>query len=380
MRRAIFLAALIAVSLLTMVLQSAAQTPDSNVVGRVTNGTADAQVPEGLVITLHIFSGMESTDTYSTTVAANSGFRFSDVALEEGQTLVARTVHNGVTYVSEFVTLEQDQGEVQVPITIYEATESPVNIAIAQLHVFVDQVGDQLEVTQYCLISNMGDRTYAGQGGLASGARTTWSATLPEGADILEFESGELGGRFIPLDQGFADTRPILPGTASLEASFTYSLGYSEGRELAHAFDVPVDGVVLVLPEGDLALNGDQLSPEESLDTQMGQAFSYTAGPFGRGEPLTFAVVPRAVAGSAAQPDERPTGLVLGIVALAAAGVAVYWMWGVPAPQPMPPQVRLQIETIAALDRDYEAGRIPEKQYREERTSLKRHLSDLLSG
>jgi hypothetical protein len=367
LRRALVPAILVAVASLTAASRSAAQTLDGSVVGQITNGTANAQVPEGLVITLHVFSGMESTQTYTTTVAANNTFRFSDVPLEEGQTLVARTVHDGVTYVSEFITAEPDQDDILLPMTIYETTENPANVAIAQLHIFVDQTGDQLEVGQYCLVSNTGDQTYVGAFSAAADQRTTWSIALPGGVENLRFEDADLGGRFVALDGGFADTRPVLPGAASVEASFTYEMAYSEGLELEQVFNVPVNAAVLVLPGEDLALKGAQLSPEDLLDTQMGSA-------------LVFAVVPRAAGGSAVQPIERSRELILGIAALAAAAVTVSWLWRSPAPPPMPPQVRPQVEAIAALDRDYEAGLIAEKQYRQKRTSLKRRLSDQLSS
>jgi hypothetical protein len=70
----------------------------------------------------------------------------------------------------------------------------------------------------------------------------------------------------------------------------------------------------------------------------------------------------------------------VGIAALAAAGVAAYWMWRPPAPGPAPSQLRSQLQAIAALDRDYEAGVVAENQYRKKRRSLKRQLSDQLSG
>jgi hypothetical protein len=38
------------------------------------------------------------------------------------------------------------------------------------------------------------------------------------------------------------------------------------------------------------------------------------------------------------------------------------------------------VAAIAALDQDYEAGLIPEKQYLQKRTSLKRRLSSQLPG
>jgi hypothetical protein len=323
---------------------------------------------------------MEETDTYTTPLTADNAFHFSGVALDAGRTLVARTVHDGVTYVSEFTALEPDQQQIQLPIVIYETTEDRGNIVIAQLHIFVNQMGERLQVGEYCVISNTGDRAYVGRVNSAVDENTTWSVALPDGAENLRFEGADLGGRFVALDDGFADTRPLIPGTASVEASFTYDLPYSRGLGLRQTFDVPVNAAVLVLPEGDLALKGDQLSPEEKLDTEMGTAFSYRAGPLDGGEPLGFAVVPRALNGSATKPAERTDGLAVGIAALAAAGAAVYWMWRSPAPGPVPSQFRSQAEAIAALDRDYEAGLIPQNKYRQRRTSLKRRLRDQLSG
>jgi hypothetical protein len=165
-----------------------------------------------------------------------------------------------------------------------------------------------------------------------------------------------------------------------VEASFTYDLPYREGLRLDQVFDLPVNSVVMVLPEGDLAVSGSQLSAGERLETQEGPALSYLAGPLDRGEPLAFAVIPRPPDSSATRPTERSNGLAVGIAALAVAGAASYWLWRPPAPGPVPAHLRSQVEAIAALDQDYEAGLIAETPYRKKRSALKQRLSDRLSG
>jgi hypothetical protein len=369
----------VAAALLTIGRQAAAQAADGTVTGEITNGTSGAEVPTGIVVTLHVFSGMEEQDTYTTTLTVGNSYRFAGVAFEEGQTLVARTVHDGLTYVSEFATTQPDQLEVQLPITIYETTDEPDSVAIEQLHIFANRMGEQIQVGQYCLISNSSDRTYMGQVKPGSDERTTWSVVLPDGTQNLRFEGGELGGRFIALDDGFADTRPVLPGTTSIEASFTYDLPYSDGLSLEQVFDIPVNAAVVVLPEGDLALRGAQLSAEEMLETQMGPALSYTAGPLRPGETLAFAIVPQASVSPATQRTQPSNGLVVGIASLAVAGMAVYWMWRPPAPGSVPSELRAEVEAIAALDRDYEAGAVEEGRYRQRRKALKQRLSARLS-
>ncbi|MGD2166382.1 MAG: hypothetical protein PVH50_12735, partial [Anaerolineae bacterium] len=182
----------------------APQEQTVTVEGVVTNGTSEEAVPEDVTVTLHSFLEMEETATYTTTVNADGSFIFDDVLLQDGQTVVARAVYDGVSYVSEFVTLEQDQRTVDLPVTIYETTEDPAAISVAQLHLFVDRSGERIQVGEYAVVGNAGDRTYVGSS--ASGIGRTWSVRLPHGAENLTFDSGLLGGRFIALDNGFADT------------------------------------------------------------------------------------------------------------------------------------------------------------------------------
>jgi hypothetical protein len=373
------LALLLVGALLTIAWRTPAQTSAGLVAGRVTNGTAGADVPVGLEITLHVFSGMEESVSYTATVSSANTFQFSDVVLEEGQTLVARTVHQGVAYVSEFATVATDQQEIQLPITIYEVTDDSADVAIVQLHLFVSRLGEQLQIGQYCLIGNAGDRTFAGRVGAGVDQMVTWQTLLPEGATALTFDGAELGGRYIAVEGGFADTRPLLPGEAGVEASYSFDVPYRESVALEQSFDVPVDAIVLVLLEGDLALEGVGLSQEGQLDTQMGPAASYTAGPLASGEPLAFSVVSRPAGAPSSGQSASSTGLALGLAAVAAAGVVVYWMWRPRTPGPVPQEVRSQVQAIVDLDREFESGLLPEAQYRPRRASLKDQIVDELA-
>jgi len=355
------------------------QSSGGTVVGEVTNGTPAGAVPDELVVTLHAFSGIEETSVYTTTAASDRTFRFENVSFDEGETLVARTVYDGVPYFSELTPVEPSQQEMALPVTIYETTDDRSNVSVAQLHVFLERSGERLQVGQYCVVSNMGDRTYVGSMAAGSGIDTTWSVRLPSGAQNLRFDSGGLGGRFVATEDGFEDTRAVPPGQSGVEASFTYDVPYSpESLRLEQAFDVPVRSVVLVLPGDDLRLEGAGLSSEGTLETQMGPAVSYTAGPLEAGDSLSFTVVSRGTVASVTR-RASSNGLMVGIIALAVAGGAVFWLWRSPLQQEIPPQARSRVEAIAALDRDFEEGRIHQDAYRKKRRTLKRRLRDSLS-
>jgi hypothetical protein len=377
--RFLMLLLLVVAAALSVAWTAKLQEENRSVVSEVVNGTPDGTIPDNMSVTVHTFSGMEETGVYTTTVSAEGSFRLEDVSLEDGETVVARTVHEGVTYVSEFVTVEPEQRTLSLPVTIYETTEDRGGVAVSQLHVFVNRVEGAIQVGAYAVIGNTGDRTYVGLP--EGGVRTTWSIQLPDGAENLQFDSAELGGRFVPLADGFADTRPVAPGAASVETSFTYQIPFREGVEIRHLLNLPVRAAVLVLPEGEWMLEGASLSSEGTLETQMGPALSYTAGPLAAGEPLAFTIV----AGGGTERSTVPSagvsnGLAFGIISLVLAGVGVTLLWRSPTPGSIPEEIRAEIAAIASLDRHFESGRLPEKTYREQRQSLKEQIRRTLSS
>ena len=369
--------------LLTVGWRPVPQTDEFIVEGQVTNGTPGGPIPADLPVALHVFSGMEETGTYATVLAADGFFHFDDVAPEEGATFATHVVYQDVTYISDLVTLEPGQRKLDLPVTIYESTEDPSAVLVTQLHVFMTREEDRLQVGEYYLVSNTGDQTYVGTED-ETGRRTTLTFTTPEGAEDLNFDGSGLDERYLELEEGFADTEPIPPGTATAETLFSYNLPYRKGFRVERTFDAPVTSVVLVLSDAGMALEGGSLTSEEVIDTQMGPALSYTAGPLEAGETLVFTLVARPQtmpsAPTATAPTRNPAQeIAVGLAALAAAVAAIYWMWRSPGAGPLPTQVRPLVEEIAALDIEFESGQVAKKAYYKERDSLKQQIRSRLT-
>jgi hypothetical protein len=379
----------LAVALLACLLAATGWAPapqegEAAVVGQVTNLTTDGTVPADLPITLHVFEGLEETATYTATLAGDGSFRFDGLTPAEGESFVVRVVYQGVTHFSEQGTFEAGRQELSLPVTVYETTEDPTTVLVTQLHIFLTRAKDRLQVGEYHLVSNTGDRTYVGVEDAGTGRRTTLTFTLPEGAEGLSFDGPGLGERYLERESGFADTEPVSPGTATVEVLVSYELPYQEGLHVERVFDVAVASVVLVLPGEGLALEGERITPSGTLDTQMGPALSYTAGPLAAGQSLAFTLVPAPqsapVAAAQRVTPMRNTALeaAVGLVALAAGVVTAYLLWRSPASGPLPARARPLVNSIAALDADFEAGRVREKTYRQKRRSFKRRLRDLI--
>ena len=149
-------------------------------------------------------------------------------------------------------------------------------------------------------------------------------------------------------------------------------------------FDLPVQSVVLLVPQGELSLQGVGLEPGGVIDTQTGPALSYTAGPLAAGEPLVFEIVAGSEPGAPAPVIGAPVNrrpqqeTALGLLALALAVVSIYVIWR-PAATPRPPVAAGPLlAQVATLDEQYEIGCVGEREYRRERRSLVRQIRALV--
>jgi hypothetical protein len=210
--------------------------------------------------------------------------------------------------------------------------------------------------------------------------------TLPDGAEELYFEDSGSRERFLERAGGFADTEPVLPGSTTVEVLFGYQIPYRERIRVERSFEVPVASVVILLSAQGLTLEGEGIVPGGTMDTQMGSALSYTAGPLAAGETLGFvlgtqpqAVIPSVPTESSPR-RSAAREISVGLVVLAMAVATVYWLWRSPTPGPIPAHARPLVEAIAVLDEDFEAGRLKEGAYRKKRQSLKQQLHALLRG
>lgn len=349
------------------------------VTGQVTNGTPGGTLPVGDPVTLQFYSQGEWTAIYTTTLSADGSFRFADFSSDAGSDFVTHILYQGVDYYSSPTKLTGET-DVVADIDIYEPTTDPSGVVIDQMHYFIAPSGDTVRIAEYYLIGNTGDRTYIGTEN-ADGMRTTLVFTPPAGASDLYFDGPGLGERFVGDITRFADTRPIPPGKTTVDVDFSYQLPFTDGMRVERVTDVPITLVALIVSSESIGLAGQGLTPQGMMNTQMGPAASYSAGPLAAGEPLAFTFVPQTMAvtktgsGTTSTRTANPTrDALLGVAALALAAFVGYRLMK-PASVPPPPEAaRPLLEAIAALDARFAAGDLAQEAYRQEREALKQQL------
>jgi hypothetical protein len=231
-------------------------------------------------------------------------------------------------------------------------------------------------------IVNSGVRAFLTEDKLANGDRISVRFDLPPGAETVEViqrgvERFSVGVGPAPVVQS---TSPIKPG-APVALLFSYTLPLSGHLDLALRTRYSVDLFTALVPENADGLIHDSAFEQRPTTTIDGREYSpYRLNrALQAGETLRFQVlVPEQLAG------ERRTLLIAiaaGFLAVVAGAVGVIGRLkrrrGAPtAPSLTPADVLIQ--TLADLDEEFAAGKVPQSEYEAERARLKAELATLL--
>ena len=354
------------------------------ITGSVSNGTPGGALPVGDPVTLQFYSQGEWLAIYTTTLSVDGTFRFTDFDTDVGSDFVTHIIYQDVDYYSAPTKLT-DEADVVAHLSIYEPTTDPSGLVIDQMHYFIAPSSDSVRIAEYYLIGSTSNRTYIGTEN-ADGMRTTITFTPPAGANELYFDGPGLGERYVGDITHFEDTRPIPPGATVIDVDFSYQLPFTDGMRVERVVDLPVTSVAVIVSSESIGISGSGLNPQGMMDTQMGPAASYSAGPLEAGEPLAFTFVPQTMTVTETGNDTTTTtrtanptrDALLGVAALALAAFVGYRLWK-PTSVPLPPEAaRPLLEAIAALDARFAAGDLSEEAYHQEREALKQQLVTLL--
>lgn len=383
-----------------------AETPSDTVItptvqmGTVTGQVVNASgghVPEKLAITLHGFDNMQEMVTMTTTVQTDGNFNFEDVDMPVGRAYIASVNYDNTIYGSDIAMVEEGTTSLNMVVPIYETTTDKSVLSVDRLHIFFEyQEPDNLRVVELFIISNLSDRTLVA----STEGEPVLTFDLPAGATNLQFEDGSLGGRYVETGNGFGDTNAVRPGTGQHQVVVAYDLPYKSKLDLTHPVNLPVNAVVLLVPEDGLKVRSDQLQDAGARDVQGMTYHMYTSERLNSGTDLSISISGRPSGGGLGIVSNSSASLVIGLVVfgltLVVAGVWLYRrnqalendemaLAGTDVSatifeDSIPNDPDALMDAIIALDDLYQSGELPEQAYQERRAELKAHLRDLLEN
>ncbi len=221
--------------------------------GIVVNGTSGS-IPTGLEVQLHGFDHNSIVVTGTVPIGEDGMYQFEGIEMPEGRIFLTSVDFEDVTYASEAVAVENEQSEIDLPIQVYEHTTDLSELKVDRLHYFFEPIDEEnIRVVELFIISNPSGKTLIAP----ATNQPVLKFQIPPEAENLQFQDGEAGQRFIMTDEGFGDTVPIQPGVGAYQLLFSYDLPLKRSLEFIKPITMPVNTIVILVPEEGITIKGD---------------------------------------------------------------------------------------------------------------------------
>ncbi len=354
------------------------------ITGTITN-KSNGQVVPNAAVELAIFDDMSLLETRKTTSDATGLYRFTDLPTDLSFAFVTRVVYpaGGLNYNSEPAQFLSGIQTLNLPVTVFETTADPAGVRADRVHFIVEFDGERAYIAEMVVFSLDGDKAYAGDG------TGVLKFTLPPGAADLEIEGGEVGGRYLPAQDGFVDTAPLAPGQGTRQMLYRYSIPYTRSSlDLVRSLAYPAANVNVLVADVGAKVASEQLRDQTVRQTSGGAFISLSGQNVPANQPITlrFSDLPLGVSGPAAgagtlQPAANDRALLL--ILIGAVGLMAALLVALPLlrhqnePAAAAAGQGSLVDALAQLDMLHRAGEISEEAYRDQRVRLKAQLLDM---
>jgi hypothetical protein len=404
-----FCAALVLVALAAMALPTAradAQTGGQGKVdGQIVNGTKGTQLSStaGLTVTLlSVAQGATGMISSTAQTDANGRFGFSNLSTVTTTQYLATTSYAGIPYYSDVFAFDGTQTTVPLSMTVYETTNDPSVVRVSQTHLIFDVETRVLNVTEVVVVQGTSDRVLVGATA-TDPHKSTLVIPILDGATDAQFSNPpDADGTTLQGNGVLTYTQRLYPGdNPSNSIVMHYSVPFNPPTYSVN-LKLPYDTATLRILAADVGetIQANPLSAPTPFLAPGGSRFVQTSGSdmkAGTTISLTMTNLPATVApppGSDTTPAPAATPTnnnlqLLGGVVLGAAALAVLGLLLIPVvrrrqaravPLESTADERMELlQAMADLDDEFEAGKISEAEYKEERARLKAELLELPS-
>ncbi len=365
---------------------------------QLANGSGGT-TPSDSPVTLYGFDNMQNTYSQTLTTGENGVYTFTNVTMPSGRVFLAGTDYASGTYGSDIVTVNPATPSLKLQITVYDSTTDISVLTTDRVHVFFDFTNPpNVQVIEVFIISNPTKQAVVSP--TNNGAVVTFP--LPNGYTNLQFQDGQLGGRYVELSQGFGDKMAVNPGVGQYQVVFAFQMPYNRKLDFVQSMFLPTSAVVVMVPDNGVRVSSAMLQDGGTRDYQGTTYHMFNGSSLIAGSSLDFTLsgTPKQAASSvftSGTTQNLAIGLGVFGVALVAVGLWLYRRNRQKlALQPIsgggelsdsfsdlgvsPEDENTLMDAIIALDDQYHAGNLPEAAYLERRAKLKEKLHTMEQG
>jgi mono/diheme cytochrome c family protein len=371
------------------VTEEAVEVGTGQVAGKIINASG-GELPGELLVNLHAFEGMQIVYSDTATTQEDGTFSFENVEMLPNRTYMVSVDYGQATYISPMASPDEQKDTLSLDVTIYDTTTDTSQLSVERLHVFFEFTQeDFVQVVQLFIFSNKGNKTIVPfqEGGMVV------DFPLPEAAVNLQFQDGVLGERYLQTSTGFADTVAIRPGMGEYQVLFAYELPYNRKLDLVQPLSLPVEAVIVMLPENGVKVRSEILKDDGTRQVEGGTYRLYSGSKLAAGSSLELTLSGSSGSSFSLASDDS-FSLIIGLgsfgLVMIVAGVWLFFRNQRPSrdfenemdeveEEYTPEDAESLINAIIALDDLYSAGELPEDAYRKRRAELKSRLKEISS-
>ena len=369
-----------------------------NVSVQLINGTG-GDSPSDVPVTLYGFDQMQNTYSETIPIGEAGMYAFTNIDMPEGRVFLAGTDYASATYGSDIASVDPENPALKLQIMVYDSTMDPSVLTTDRVHIFLDFSNPEtVQVMEVFIISNPTDLAVVSPS--EDGIVVTFP--LPDGYTNLQFQDGELGIRYVEVDQGFADTMPVKPGVGEYQVIFAFQMPYNRKLDFMQTMFLPTSAAVVMLPENSIKVDSSQLEESGTREINGITYRMYNGNSLLAGSMLEFTLSGKPKqAPSPAVSTGTMQNLAIGLGAFGAVLIiAGLWLFrqnrmkvakqrsaeGMAAgstgaqPDALTEDIDTLMDAIIALDDQYRAGNLPEEAYLERRAVLKDKLRKIDQG
>jgi 5-hydroxyisourate hydrolase-like protein (transthyretin family) len=377
--------------------------------GQLLDGTKNNAPVAGQSVTLQMAQGDTASDLTTVKTDAQGRYIFSNLNADKTINYAVYTLYHGAQYVTDLIDLSTRPVQ-QVNLTVYDATTSTANIVIVQATILIhkpDAQKDVFTVSELFAFKNLGTTTYVGSLNASAGMPNALRFSLPRGARNVSLSKGFDGYRSIAVDQGFATEAAVPPGDS--EFSFSFDVPYTTSSyDFSYTVVYPTVQLSLLVPPvlhaNSAALASQGLTSSGQDPYQLLQARELGAGVEVHAQLEGLPVTARATNTSALSPAQL--WLIAGVLAILALLCATWFVFlrnkgqksgRIPGRDKVSAKGKIPaggtfteaqgkerqqelLQELLALDKAFEAGKLKQTEYEEQRARTKALLRTLMSA
>ena len=358
--------------------------------GRVVNGTSGESGAAEQEVALNRIVGERVERVAAVKTGVGGDYSFPQITVESEVIHFLSTNYAGIDYFSAPLQLRA-QTQVSSEIRVYEITRSDELIRVNAHHIIMEDTGDAIQVREFLMFANTGNRTLVGSEGAGDDGGEVLRFIIPTGIVEPEINQGINTENLANTMNGFAD-RSVFRAGSTKEIVFGYKIPFGAPKHtFSKQINYPTDKFQFLAVNTGIDYRSADLTPSEPAQIGDKDYLVFVKEGVKANDVMTI-----AISGLPVPRDDNFIRLVvmgsilgLGIFALAfylfsAERRAVY----AGSPQlegdgTEEVQISLEekrqelIKSIANLDDRYEAGKIREWSYSRQRSDRKEELVHL---